>query len=239
MNFNFSNKAEYKLNTSLINEVINLYGIKVKYIITEKVNQDFSVFGDYSHLKSDSKQIFDMFALPETSESFDISSFNFDEFGFTSYENCNLFVATKSFENVSEMKDIVGNLFVFPNNKVFEITNIDWMTPGINNLYTFNDAKSVYKLSCKPYDFKLINELNQQDLINEFTGADAEPELPKDPNYDSLDGYFAELSKQKQRQDTEAELKDTATVTIKGKDADTKDKKPLYNKDEVDIWNGY
>lgn len=289
INFNFSKKAEYSLNSSLIDEAIRLYGIRVKFLLTEKINLDDTIFGDYSHMKSDSEKIWDMFMLPEMSESFDIGQYMFDEFGFTSYDNISLFVSTKMFLGVCEMREIVGNLIVLPSSKVFEITSIEWMVPGVNNLFTFADEKSVYKLSCKPYEFKLINELDHKDLVSEFTGISTtpEPETPSDTessadevgstdtessaeevgssvevettpdevgssegtdseeivsDYDALDGYFEELLKQKEKQDTELEIKESVTTVIPSDDrmvADTSEKKPIYDTTEVDIWNGY
>ena len=40
MNFNFSQHPEYILHKSLTKEVIDLYGIKIKFLITEKINED-------------------------------------------------------------------------------------------------------------------------------------------------------------------------------------------------------
>ena len=294
MNFNFSKKAEYSLNSSLIDEAIRLYGIRVKFLLTEKINLDDTIFGDYSHMKSDAEKIWDMFMLPEMPESFDIGQYMFDEFGFTSFENINLFVSTKMFRGVCEMREIVGNLIVLPSSKVFEITSIEWMVPGINNLFTFADEKSVYKLSCKPYDFKLISELDHKDLVSEFTGISTTPESPETEtsetespteeiesssnevesteetetsaggtdsteeietpieevessekmisDYDALDGYFEELIRQKEKQDTELEIKESVTTVVPSdekKTPDTTEKKPIYDTTEVDIWNGY
>ena len=56
--------------------------------------------------------------------------------------------------------NVIGNLLVFPNDRVMEITDINITTEGINNLYTYNNEKSVYKISCKPYDFKIQNEVS-------------------------------------------------------------------------------
>lgn len=173
MNFNYSRKPEYNLNAMLIDEVIRLYGIRVKFLNVEKVNYDPIVFGGYSHLKSNADGIFDLFALPEVSESFDISQFNFDEFGISSYDDLNLFVFAKTLNNICPMNEVVGKLIVLPNDKVMEITNIEWMVPGINNLFVYKDEKTVYKLFCVPYSFKLTDELANEHLINEFKDADA------------------------------------------------------------------
>ena len=51
MNFNFSQKPDYQLNTSLTEEMINLYGVLTKFLVIEQINKDDAVFGDYSHMK--------------------------------------------------------------------------------------------------------------------------------------------------------------------------------------------
>ena len=137
MNFNFSQQPEYQLNTSLIEETIKLYGILTKFLVTEKINTDDNVFGDYSHLKSDNSKIYDIYMLPETSEEWDTASYNFNSFGLTNFENVVLFAAKSDFNGADydELSEIVGNLIVLPNNKVMEITDVDLTTPGINNLF--------------------------------------------------------------------------------------------------------
>ena len=95
MNLNFSNQPEYDLYKSLIKEVIDTYGIKIKFLKTEKINID-NVLGDFSHMKTDKDKIFEMFALPENSESFDNTNYGFDSFGFLDFDNINLFVPVES-----------------------------------------------------------------------------------------------------------------------------------------------
>lgn len=64
MNFNLSNTPEYSLNAGMIDELINLYGLFVKFLVVEKINRDLEVFGDYSHIKTDNNKAFDIYALP-------------------------------------------------------------------------------------------------------------------------------------------------------------------------------
>lgn len=268
MNFNFSQQPEYKLNASLINEVIDHFGIQIKFIITEKINSDKTVFGDFSHIKTNKENVFELYALPETSESFDISSYNFSEFGFISAENITLFVFAENLDKIIEMKKVVGNLIVLPNNKVLEITNIDFMVQGINNLFVFNDAKSVYRLTCVPYEFKLTDEVDDTHLINEVkikdddkeiigyeetplynqlkevsipSADDKELEQINRENYKALDDYINTLIKEKDDQDYEAEVLPYAE-TVDDENTDSEDKvenKAVYSKEETDVWNGY
>ena len=228
MNFNFDSKPEYQLNTSLVEEMIRLYGVLTKFMVTEKINSDDNVFGDYSHLKSDSEKIYDIYMLPEESEDWDVSSFSMNNFGLTNFENVSLFVAKSSFDTISELDHITGNLIIFPNNKIMEITHVDFVVPGINNLFTYNNAKSVYKLVCKPYDFKLINELDKVDISVE-----------EDVAYETLDVYFQELVDKAVDQDNEAEVRPQVTTVDKGELLDKKRIDPIIDKTEDDVWGQY
>lgn len=226
MNFNFSKQPEYQLNTSLIEEVIRLYGVLVKFLVTEKINEDNAVFGDYSHLKSDNNKIYDIYMLPETTEDWESGGFGMSQFGLMSLENIVLFAAKSSFNQPDhdEMDEIVGNLIVLPNNRVMEITNVEVTVPGVNNLFTYNDAKSVYALTCKPYDFKIINELDNVDIA-------VDPTVP----YETLDVYFQELIGVKTDQDTETEVTPQVTANVNN----VKVLKPIIDKTEDDIFGNF
>ena len=232
MNFNFSKQPEYQLNTSLIEEVIKLYGVLVKFLVTEKINEDKTVFGDYSHMKSDNNKIYDIYMLPEASEDWDVGGFGMSQFGLMSLENIVLFAAKSSFDpnpdNIEDQHEILGNLIVLPNNRVMEITNVEITTPGVNNLFTYNDAKSVYALTCKPYDFKLINELDNVDIS-------VEPTIP----YETLDVYFQELIGVKDVQDESTQVTPEVTTIDKTTVFDTKVKKPIIDKSEDDVFGGF
>lgn len=229
MNFNFNSQPEYTLQTSLIEEMINLYGVQVKFLVTEKINPD-EVFGDYSHLKSDSEKIYSMNMLPENSEDWNSDGYNFSNFGLVNLENVTLFAPRSYFPELlfPKFSSIVGNLLIFPNNKIMEITDVDATVPGINNLYTFNDSKSVYKLTCKPYDFKLINEIPSADLGFE-----------ENMNYETLDSYFQELIDENSDQNTEAEVTTQVTIVQTTDDIDSKVQKPIVDKTEQDVWGSF
>jgi len=230
MNFNFDSTTDYTLNTSLIQEVINMYGILTKFLVVQKINLDDGVFGDYSHLKSDGTKIFDMYMLPEISEDWDNSNFGFNEFGFNNFENIQLFVSKFDIDNVPELTNnigkITGNLIILPNNKIMEITDTQWQVPGINNLFTSSAAKSVIKLSCKPYDIKLTSELAPSDIS-------ANPNVPNN----SLDTYFQELVNQTNTQNTQAEvIPDVQTVQKTGTAPDTTVQKPIVDRSEDSVF---
>lgn len=231
MNFNFSGESEYDLNTSLLEEMIELYGVLTKFLITEKINHDPEVFGDYSHMKSNSADIFEMYMLPEISEDWNQTAYGFQNSYFNTFENINLFVAKSNFEesNMDELSEIVGNLIVLPNNKIMEITNAEITVPGVNNLFTENDAKSVYMLSCRPYENKLINELDNVDISVDESGAE----------YTTLDTYFQELIDDAAALDTETEVTPQVSTVIKTGSIDTKVDKPIIDSTEDDVFGHF
>lgn len=228
MNFNFTQNAEYTLNTSLVTEMINLYGVLTKFLIVERINLDDNVFGDFSHLKTNNEDIFEMYMIPENTEDWDNGGYNMLGMGLTNFENITLFVAKSNFDNVIELPQITGNLIIFPNNKIMEITDTDPVVPGVNNLFTFNDAKSVYKLTCKPYATKLTDELDTTDIS-------VTDEVP----YESLDHYFDELITVSDAQNIEAEVTEQVPTVVKVGDTDTIVNKPIVNNDETDVFGNF
>lgn len=230
MNFNTNSKVEYDLNDNLVNEMINLYGVQTKFLVVEKINKDI-IFGDYSHIKTDSTKIFDIFVLPENTEDWDENDYGFSQFGFTNVENINVFVSKRSFNNVfndDNYLKIIGNLLVFPNNKIMEITNVSATVPGINNLFTYNDAKTVYKLTCIPYHNKLINELDQTDIS---TQKDENDEVI---DYSTLDNYFNELTSEETELTNEVEVNASVDNVVNNGDTDTSNKTTiLVQEDDI------
>lgn len=171
--------------------------------------------------------------LPESSDDWDTSNFGMTGLGLVNYENITLFAAKSSFDpkpddTVDDLHEIAGNLIVLPNNKVMEITSCDATVPGINNLFTYNDAKSVYKLVCKPYDFKLINEVSSEDISLE-TGVP----------YESLDNYFDELIGVKDKQNKAAQEELVSVAIDKTTALNTKVNKPIVDKTERAVWGDF
>ena len=183
MNLNFYNSPEYDLNKSLITEMISMYGVQVKFVKVKKINED-NLFKDYQHLVADKKDIVEMYALPENTDSFDSSGYQFNSFGFTDLNNLSVFISVESFGDI-QFKEIVGNLIVLPSNKILEITDVTFQVPGINNDYVNNNSRTVYKLTLTPYEFKLTDNLSDiQETKNDYSPLDSSPK--------SLDDYFYE-----------------------------------------------
>lgn len=204
MNLNFYNNPEYELNRSLITEMISMYGIQVKFVKVKKINED-NLFKDYQHLVADKNDIIEMYALPENSDSFDSSGYQFNSFGFTDLNNLSVFISVESFGEI-KFKEIVGNLIVLPSNKILEITDVTFQVPGINNDFVNNNSRTVYKLTLTPYEFKLTDDLSEiQKPSDDLSPLDTPPK--------SLDDYFEELMKEKEDLETELEVKDSQTVS--------------------------
>lgn len=208
MNFNMQNN-EYSLQANMTDELINLYGILVKIAITEKINSDKNVFGDFSHIKTNTSKTFSVYAMPETSESFDSTGINFSGFGLTSLETTNIFISRKSidtifpepnmggnFDSGKGFEGIVGSIVTLPSGKLMEITEIQFEVPGTNNLFTQANVKNVYKLSLSPYSYKENDEI----VDSTVNSADTE-----DDDYASLTNYFDELTNTKEEVQVEAE----------------------------------
>lgn len=204
MNLNFYNNPEYELNRSLITEMISMYGVQVKFVKVKKINED-KLFKDYQHLVADKTDIIEMYALPENSDSFDSSGYQFNSFGFTDLNNLSVFISVESFGDI-QFKEIVGNLIVLPSNKILEITDVTFQVPGINNDFVNNNSRTVYKLTLTPYEFKLTDNLSEiQKPSDDLSPLDTPPK--------SLDDYFEELMKEKEDLETELEVKDSQTVS--------------------------
>jgi hypothetical protein len=227
MNFNYTKTNTYGMYNNQTAELINLYGIKTKLLLTEKVNYDSSVFGDYQSIKTNKEDTFLVPMLPENSDEYDNIGVNFSDFGMLNVETINLFVSRNAIDVVfdeifesegidgsdyvvdplSPVKKLQSNLVILPNNRVMEITDVEFMVPGINNLFTEQDTKNVYKLTLKTYDRKLTDDIESiNDEDNETAGS-----------YKELDSYFNELTNNNDIVDNEAKVqidKDTQKTVV-------------------------
>ena len=229
-NFNFNENPEYDLNTELIDECINLYGVQTKFLVVQKLNSDDTIFGDYSSIKTDNSKIFDVFMMPENSDSWDSGGYNFSEFGMLNNDSCTVFVSKNSVQNIIELdfKELYGNLVIMPNNKIMEVTDVQFEVPGVNNLFTYSNTKSVYKLTLKPYSVKLTDEINPSDI----SISDTE-------DYSTLDNYFDELLDIKIAQDTEMEINPSQITIKKEPDIDIVVQKPKVSRLEDSVFGEF
>lgn len=231
-NFNTNESAEYDLNTELIDECINLYGVLTKFLIVQKLNSDDAIFGDYSSIKTDNSKIFDVYMMPENSDSWDSGGYNFSEFGMLNNDSATVFVSKNSVQNIIELdfKELYGNLVVMPNNKIMEVTDVQFEVPGVNNLFTYSNTKSVYKLTLKPYSVKLTDEIGVRDVSVDDT-----------EDYSTLDNYFDELLDRKVAQDAEMEINPAVDVVSKeiGVEVDSVQRKPRVSQMEDSVFGEF
>lgn len=150
--FNFNNKAnEYETFGKITDELIKLYGVKVKYIKTQFVDVD-KVLGDFKNYKSD--EILECMLLPATPEGFDSHNNFLSQFGIINLDSMDFFLSIYELNKIhSEFNKCIGDLIILPSNKVMEITNIISQVPGINNMFLYDNQKQVYQITCKTYNY--------------------------------------------------------------------------------------
>ncbi len=242
MNFNFSHKNDYALNTQLIDELIRLYGVEARFILTEKNNIDPVVFGDWSSIKTNDKDIFDVHLLPASNDDLNHDGYRFGDFGFNNYDSTEAFIGAREVAKYNlPMATMMGALVVLPSNQVFEVTDVEHLVPGMNNLWAYSDAKSAFKLTLRVHEFRTHDDVEPEALINTLEVENHSEIHTKVDNYDALDGYFETLLKTTEDQDYEAEVKDLNSVKVyKEPNLDERTFKPVYNTDEKDPfgWEG-
>lgn len=240
LNLNFTHKNEYVLHNSISCECIRLYGIEAKLLKTKKLNLDHEVFGDWSGIKTNNKDIFDIHIMPDNADNFDFSEFAFGEFGFTSTETCSVYISAQECMKLGfGINELMSCLVILPSNKVMEITNAEVLAPGIDNLWAYSDSKSIFKLTLNTYKFKLHDEIEPADVINTIDVKDPSDIEETMETYDPLDNYFEKLLNTKETQDYAAEVKPLAQVVetdtkISDETNNKKVERPVVNKDELD-----
>ena len=193
--------GEYELFRSTTEEVINMYGIKLVYMITKKVNQD-EIFGEHSHIKIDNDKMFELYAKPEETETWGGEGDLFSKFGLQNLDAMSFYISRTDMENIHP--EIVerdgsasvenmphGNLIKLPNNKIMEVTDMKLQsdTFGNNNVFTSDRQKNVYKLTAKTYFF------NHDDL-SDASGI-SESEHFEYEDFGNLESIFSDEEEQR------------------------------------------
>jgi hypothetical protein len=212
MNFNLGDSthdSEYNLFRTTSEELINLYGVPIKYLITEKINQD-TIFGEHSHIKIDNETIHQLYAMPSATDMWEGDSNLFSKFGLQNLDTISIFVSRTDMETIHpeitnrEGKATVnnlpnGNLVTFDNNKIMEVTNFELSSTehGNNNVFTSDRDKNVYKLTLKTY-FYNHDDTSKADEISESAKFEYE-------DFGNLDAIFSDDEEQKEEVTTRAE----------------------------------
>lgn len=239
INLNFSHKNEYKLNQGLINEAIQMYGMEVVLVKTEKLNLDHDVFGDWSSIKT-SKDAYHIHALPSNADSIDTNEYQFGDFGFINDDTCTVYMSTTElFKYSLDVDDLMSSLVILPSNKIMEITDVKVNSDGINNLWGYSDVKTSFIVTMRQYNINSHDELNDS-IINTLDIEVEDTESVEDviqetvKNYDPLDNYMEKLFNDKKSIEFESEVKEVAEVVKPCKpNVDKVVKKPIVNKQEI------
>jgi hypothetical protein len=181
MNFNIHDSSydgEYELFRSTTAELINLYGVPIKYLITEKVNQD-NLFGEHMSLKVDNEAVHEMHALPSEFDNWGGDMNMFGKFGLQDMANIDIYLSRDDMETIHpdltnregsvSIENLPnGNLVIFGNNKIMEVTDFELSTAdhGNNNVFTSDRHKNVYKLSLRSYIANRDDYREAQDITD-------------------------------------------------------------------------
>lgn len=192
-NLNRSSSADYSLKERQIKEMINLYGVEVDVLKTTKLNID-KVMKDFSHLKIGKEKI-KITIMPEESSGWE-GDMGFDMWGLHNQRTINFLISKDSFNELSDFLDknaindsaVLNSIIVLPSGTIMEITSFTTQVEGVNNLFTYSDSASVYRLVTKVYNNSKQNEIERTTEL-EKTNSDKEVEN----NFDDIDNYFKML----------------------------------------------
>ena len=230
MNLNYRSN-EYELIGSQTEELIRIYGLKIKWIFTEKVKQD-SIFGEFSHFKADNTSAFEIYAMPENTDDFDdIERLQTQFPGVLGDGTLNLFISKITARNLMQkslntqnqiditamdntIQKLHGSLIILPAGKIMEVTKIDLDAVGGNNQFLNAIDKNVFLVHCKTYVHKTANEISVDTQIKDSESLDT----GKTPDmFDTLDKYFDEMVKRNETQKEEASKRFDKTDPVFGR----------------------
>jgi hypothetical protein len=194
MAWNFNSKPnEYNLFSRQSKEFIDKFGIEVEYFKIDNVGRNI-VFNEFTYRKSNANDVYPIMVYPENTESFDNAGDMFSKFGLQFTDSINLIVSKeymKTIYDVTDFKNImqsVGDLIRVNRGKIFEVTGIEDEVAGLSNMFTESNAKNVYMLKCRIYNY------NPRDVVEEI--------IPNDEyDFSNLTSVFNDI---KTEQDTEA-----------------------------------
>lgn len=193
MNFNINNfNNEYELFEEQSREMINLYGILLKFIKVKRIQNDY-IFGESKSIKADDENIFELYGLPREVENWDGEWILGSNFGIENQKNIFFIVSSKDIEKIfPEIQSnngkgfdfIIGNLISLPDGKLMEIADFVFEIEGANNLFPYSNKKNVFGILCKPY---YSNHDDLEDLKTEEV-KEVEPEIYE--SVESLEKLF-------------------------------------------------
>ena len=196
LNLNYSHQPEYDLYNTITDELINGYGILSKYIVTEKIDLDLTTFGEWQSLKADNDDVYEVFMLPDTQENWQGQNIVFDQFGLGNFSTMEFFISERGlhtifpkWEESVNTNDMISDLILMPSGKVLEVTHVEPLVEGVNNLFAYDDTKNTVKITCRNYQFRKNDEIQVDALLPN------EPQLTpvEKSTQENLDEYFTKL----------------------------------------------
>lgn len=164
--FNFVNKnsqVEADWHRKQNDEMINMFGIDVKYITKTQENLD-RLFGE--DISTKFNNAFDIVVLPEGLESYNSGGDIFAKFGFTSNFTITLYIEKERFTNDTSLDEpLIGDLIYIPIfEKYFEITYLNFRQE-----FFYAGQKMIWKIEVE--EFKYSHEeidTNDDEFIEEI-----------------------------------------------------------------------
>jgi len=240
MNYNFGDQNsldnEYDLFKNSTEEVINLYGIKIKYLITKKINPDH-IFGESTHISVDNKNVYEFYAMPGETDMWGSDGGLFSKFGLQNLDTISLFISRSDMEKIHpeltnrEGRATIdnlpnGNLVVFDSNKIMEVTSFELMSADFNrnNIFTSNRDKNVYKITLKSYFANRDDYTNSEGISNSD-----KVEYEDFGNLESIFNSEEEILKEEEKRAEKIIIKDEVIYPDKVRDNVIRDKEKEKN----------
>ena len=186
-----NNDNEYDLFNSQTDEMIDMFGLVIKYVKTEGVNLD-EIFGEYTHKYIKQDSLIEMSVLPENSEELEQLGNTFGKFGFLNTEMFNFYISKTTadklnYSNIESMA--VGDIAVLPNGKKFEITFVENEVNGTNNMFPYTNEKNVYLLKAKLWSYNSDEKEKPTTVVDE-NGDEQIKDTLNDFDFSGLDEIF-------------------------------------------------
>ena len=212
-NLNVSRKPERALDGHLIDEMISIYGVPCLWLYSTRINEDKTVFRDFSHFKVD-KDYKQVDLLPENMENWD-GEISYGGFGAFQSFTIDLFISARQIHELypkfttkrATRSEVVNSLLLTPGNQILEVTNVESFEVGVSNQFTYADLPNSYKLTCKAYAPNLSDEgvTEIKDKVKLQETEIFEYDEPVDTS--EIDNFFNELEIVKETQNTEGDKK--------------------------------
>ncbi len=191
INLNIQSKPEYDLIGNQTHDMIQMFGTQVQILKTEKMGTN-KTFGEFSHLKVNEDDFFNVFIIMEDQADYDVSNL-FGRFGLESANTINAQISGVSMKEVLldndtdptgdniNYADIVGALVKMPSGQFFKVNSVNHEVQGGNNLFVYASQKNVYDIVLKPYIYEKASEVEE-------TG-----DIETDLDFESMDNFFDNL----------------------------------------------